>query len=95
MQKRLINVCDIGADPSGLHDSTEAFKQALASTTGQGVIVPFGTYSISGLIKDCTALVDDEAKGEAGKGPGSGPPQGSMAASQPQRVTIRKKGRDV
>lgn len=50
MRKQIVNVLDIGADPSGRTDSTEAFKRALADTTACGVIVPAGTYRLSGII---------------------------------------------
>ncbi len=49
MVKDVINVVDIGADPTGKSDCTEAFRAALEGATG--VLVPAGLYRISGMIK--------------------------------------------
>ena len=49
MTKDVINVIDIGADPSGKSDCTEAFRAALDQATS--VLVPAGLYRISGMIK--------------------------------------------
>jgi hypothetical protein len=43
-----VNVIDYGADPTGVNDSLTAFNSALA--TGKKVIVPPGTYTVSGTI---------------------------------------------
>lgn len=91
MQKRLINVCDIGADPSGLHDSTKAFRDALANTTGQGVLVPNGTYSLSGLIKDYVPSLASLSIG-SGEGPGDEISHGVDVMARSQGVPLRKKG---
>lgn len=48
MQDDLLNVLDLGADPSGTHDATEAFRQALEKSGT--VFVPQGIYKLSGLI---------------------------------------------
>ncbi len=50
MRKQIVNVLDIGADPSGRTDSTEAFKRALADAAACGVVVPAGIYRLSGII---------------------------------------------
>jgi len=49
MIKNVINVVDIGADPSGKSDCTEAFRTALEGAVH--VKVPTGIYRISGMIK--------------------------------------------
>ena len=49
MHKKLVNVLDYSADPSGKLDCTVAFREAIAAA--EGVLVPHGTYKISGLIK--------------------------------------------
>jgi polygalacturonase len=49
MTKDVINVIDIGADPSGKSDCTGHFKAALEQATN--VLVPAGVYRISGMIK--------------------------------------------
>lgn len=51
MRKRVINVLEKGADPTGASDCTAAFREALEDATASGVIVPLGTYKISGMIK--------------------------------------------
>ncbi len=49
MIKDVINVIDIGADPSGKSDCTAAFRAAIEQATN--VEVPNGIYRISGMIK--------------------------------------------
>lgn len=51
MIKRVVNVLELGADPSGKSDCTAAFREALKDATAVGVIVPLGTYKMSGMIK--------------------------------------------
>ena len=48
MSDEIINVLDLGADPSGKADSTAAFREAIHR--GGCVDVPCGTYYISGVI---------------------------------------------
>jgi len=43
-----VNVLDFGADPTGVADSLAAFNQALAF--GNYVVVPIGTYKVTGTI---------------------------------------------
>ena len=49
--KRVVNVDDFGADPTGKTDSTEAFKRAI----GNGKVrlnLSAGTYIVKGLFPD-------------------------------------------
>jgi len=48
MSDEVINVLDLGADPSGKADSTAAFREAMCK--GVCVTVPSGRYYISGVI---------------------------------------------
>jgi len=48
MSDEVINVLDLGADPSGKADSTAAFREAVLK--GGCILVPSGTYYISGVI---------------------------------------------
>lgn len=48
MSDEVINVLDLGADPSGKSDSTAAFREAVRK--GGCVTVPSGRYYISGVI---------------------------------------------
>ena len=48
MSDEVINVLDLGADPSGKADSTAAFREAVRK--GGCVSVPRGRYYISGVI---------------------------------------------
>ena len=50
VRKRVVNVVDLGADPSGRTDSREAFRKAIEDI-GASVLVPMGTYRISGMIR--------------------------------------------
>lgn len=70
MKKNVINVIDCGADPSGTKDCTEAFREALKQAqSAAGLLVPRGTYMLSGLIKGDPSLLvppDPEKKKEDG-----------------------------
>ena len=47
----LINVCDFGADESGVEDSTNAFNNALKSLANGGkLLIPAGDFKISGSV---------------------------------------------
>lgn len=48
MNKKLANVLEHGADPSGVKESTAAFREALAAS--DRVLVPHGIYKLSGMI---------------------------------------------
>lgn len=65
MTKDVINVVDIGADPSGKSDCTALFRAALEQATG--VLVPAGIYRISGMIR-----------GEAPKAAPAPPTEGAL-----------------
>jgi len=62
MIKDVINVTDIGADPSGKSDCTEAFRAAIEGAPG--VLVPAGVYRISGMIKGEAPKVTPRAETE-------------------------------
>lgn len=68
MKKKIINVLECGADPSGTTDCTTAFKEAIEDTSALGVLVPSGVYKISGLIRgDQSLLVPKEKTLPSGK----------------------------
>lgn len=49
LKLRYANVCDFGADPDGLKDSTNAFKEAItyAQNNNYGLYIPSGVYVIT------------------------------------------------
>lgn len=49
MLEKVVNVLDQGADPGGVHDSTEAFRKALELSSG--IDVPKGVYRLSGVLE--------------------------------------------
>jgi len=57
MSDEVINVLELGADPSGNADSTSAFREAMR--TGCCVLVPHGTYRIAGFIVGSPPAVKD------------------------------------
>jgi hypothetical protein len=61
-----VNVLDFGADPTGVADSLAAFNAALAA--GNYVVVPIGTYKVTGTINIVAgkAFVGLGVSGEAG-----------------------------
>jgi len=61
-----INVLDYGADPTGVADSLAAFNAAL--TAGNYVVVPIGTYKVTGTINIVAgkAFVGFGVSGQAG-----------------------------
>ena len=69
MSDEIINVLDLGADPSGKSDSTAAFKEAVAvGSANRGcVMVPSGTYYISGVIMGSPPAVKEKKSGKKDK----------------------------
>ncbi len=49
MTHDIVNVLECGADPSGVKESTEAFRDALSKS--KRVLVPFGIYKLSGMVQ--------------------------------------------
>lgn len=62
VEKRIINVLECGADPSGTHDCTAAFRKALEDTEAIAVLVPYGTYKISGLIRGTEPEIEEKTE---------------------------------
>lgn len=58
--KRVVNVIDLGADPSGRSDCTNVFREALEDATAS-VLVPMGIYRISGMLRGATEEAEEPA----------------------------------
>jgi len=76
-----INVLTFGADPSGKNDSTTAFSKAIEELIadhvegmgGASLVVPAGTYKLSGFIWGKEAEPTDPEGGASRPGCGSEP----------------------
>ena len=62
MTHDVVNVLEYGADPSGVKESTVAFRDALSRS--RRVLVPFGVYELSGMVQGETeeSVADTEAR---------------------------------